>query len=126
MKTFTIPVDIYSIKVEFWYGSQEDAKNELENSNFPIKSDFNAEGNTLFEEGFDIIVWIKENYDPYSFIPTLSHEMNHATFFILKDVGVDYDEDTHNEAFTYLQDYLVEQALRKLKYFDGKKRNRKK
>ena len=44
-------------------------------------------------------------------IAALSHECLHATFFIMDESGVAYRSDTNNEAFTYLLEHLMRNAL---------------
>ncbi|MBU9472076.1 hypothetical protein [Burkholderia multivorans] len=48
-------------------------------------------------------------------IGTLSHELSHATFHILSDVGVTVKGDDSNETFCYMMGHLMFHALTKLK-----------
>lgn len=49
-------------------------------------------------------------------IAALTHELMHATFWILDFCHVDYDSNGSNEAFTYLMEYLTRNALEKEGY----------
>jgi hypothetical protein len=44
-------------------------------------------------------------------IDTLVHELAHATFHLLGDVGVTLEDGGANEAFTYAQAWLVREVL---------------
>jgi hypothetical protein len=52
---------------------------------------------------------------PPTDVPTLAHEISHATFKILGYVGVPVENDAANEAFCYLMGYLMQEALNQLK-----------
>lgn len=49
-------------------------------------------------------------------LQALVHECCHLAFFMLRDVGVSFDENDRNEVYCYLIDYLVGEifTLRKL------------
>ena len=50
-------------------------------------------------------------------IASVSHELLHATFLVLNHCYVSYnDESCGNEAFTYLHEYLLKNALEKEGY----------
>lgn len=44
-------------------------------------------------------------------VDTLVHELAHATFFLLGDVGVPVASGEDNEAFTYLQGFLMREVF---------------
>ena len=44
-------------------------------------------------------------------IDTFMHELAHAAFFILGDVGVPVEDGGNNEAYTYLLGFMVREAL---------------
>lgn len=48
-------------------------------------------------------------------VSVLSHECLHATFDILRQVGVKLTEKSE-EAYTYLQEYIFYKALKKIKW----------
>ena len=49
-------------------------------------------------------------------IAALTHELMHATFWVLDLCHVDYDPRGNNEAFTYLMEHLTRNALEKEGY----------
>ena len=44
-------------------------------------------------------------------VDTLVHELAHATFFLLGDVGIPVASGEDNEAFTYVQGFLMREVL---------------
>jgi len=46
---------------------------------------------------------------------TIAHELFHATDYVLNGIGVVYDRDSSDEAYTYLLNYLVDQFYAKVK-----------
>jgi hypothetical protein len=55
------------------------------------------------------------DYDPVE-ISNLSHELLHATHGILDFVGIEYTYGGSNEAYTYLHEFLLKNALREKGY----------
>lgn len=55
------------------------------------------------------------DYDPVA-ISNLSHELEHATYGILDFVGMQYRYGGNNEAYTYLHEFLLKNALREKGY----------
>ena len=55
------------------------------------------------------------SYDPVE-ISNMSHEILHAAFLILDFVGMEYMYQGNNEAYTYLQEFLLKNALNKEGY----------
>lgn len=54
-------------------------------------------------------------YDPTE-ISNLSHELLHATFLMLDYIGIEYAYNGNNEAYTYLNEFLLREALTKKGY----------
>lgn len=52
-------------------------------------------------------------------ISAMAHEMAHATFYIMRDVEIGVNSESE-EAFAYLQGYLLEEALKKDGWKEGK------
>ena len=50
------------------------------------------------------------DYNPID-ISNLSHELLHATFLILDFIGMEYSYNGNNEAYTYLHEFLLKNAL---------------
>ena len=53
-------------------------------------------------------------------IAALEHEVMHAVFFLMDFSGVDYTPWSNNEAFTYLGEHLMRNALERLGYEEVK------
>lgn len=59
------------------------------------------------------IIWINSNLPHNKLLGALSHELLHATFFILEIKGVPINYE-NSEPFTYLLEYLTEKCLDKI------------
>jgi len=71
-----------------------------------------------FSESGHFIVHLPKfsfEYNP-SEISNLSHELLHATFLILDFIGMEYRYQGNNEAYTYLLEFLLKNALVKKNY----------
>lgn len=75
-----------------------------------IEFDKTIKGRTIFLENNAQIVWLRDGRN----FPVLAHEMLHATAFILGKVGIEFSEKT-DEVYAYLQQYLIEQAIKVIK-----------
>lgn len=49
-------------------------------------------------------------------ISTMMHELLHATFLICDFIGIEYRYEGNNETYTYLQEFLLREALDKKGY----------
>lgn len=127
-----IPIGLYKTRLEIYAGSFRDFSKY-------IKSTYGDEHNIKTFE--NIIHYIEEDEDSSAmaastywcskarlaivYIPRVpkgiqdicvtAHEVSHVVFNILDDVGIS-TEVGNSEAFTYLQEYLLKNALDKKKY----------
>ena len=69
-------------------------------------------GYTMFTPGAPIIVWLKDLKN----ITTMSHELLHATSFILRDRGLKHTYDTE-EAYTYTFTDLLDKVMKNKRWF---------
>ena len=82
-----------------------------------FSGDTDSDGSTWFwEKGGRayIVVWVSNTLKKADFVKTLYHEVAHAIFFLMKRAGVD-PMDSYGEHFCYLQEYLFNQVVDKLK-----------
>jgi len=108
---YKIEVDIYTSKI---FLVLSDNPKKTFNTYAKKKQDW------VLEEDDDVGYFIRDNSGVYyMFIkpdPTLeefTHEIQHATFDILRDHGVVLSGESE-EAFTYLNDYLVKKLKQKV------------
>lgn len=119
---FIVSVDIYPFDIWFFFGDVEISfeklkeyltKKELKKfKNFVSEQDGNGGGFYHTESKKSVIQLYnipKNNLD----ICILNHEILHATFKILDNVGIYYSYSSE-EAFTYLFDYLCNKVYEKL------------
>jgi len=81
------------------------------------KRDLEMEGHgrtCMLENGATIIRLEKTKNKIGIDIPTLTHEIEHAVFFILNRVGITHTKES-DEIFSYYQAYVMKEAL---DYFD--------
>ena len=61
------------------------------------------------------ILWLKRLVPEPASIATATHEIFHATAWVMERVGVVYDEKS-DEAFAYLMEHLMKQLLQGMRY----------
>lgn len=118
-----IPCDIYKRGIWVFVGSLDELKSW-------VKTEFTYDDE---EEFVNMVLGLKKRNEAASFnydnhngqgvvhiydFPTdpkeyaaLSHELLHATFHVLNFCSVEYAYDGNNEAFTYLLEHLMRNAL---------------
>ena len=115
-----IRADVYSRGITIFIGPQKelfkfveevykDNKKLIENVKDTIDSE--ALGTTFTEDDGQSLIWIPKFPKTSGEIAILGHEILHATFILLNYCGVNYEYDGPNEAYTYLFEYLMGQAL---------------
>ena len=124
-----IPCDIYRRGVCIFVGKLNEFKKFIEKE-YPKEEDAEFRNMVLQTEECSSIalqifydkrdatchILIDElKYTP-KYIAKLTHELLHATFFILDFCGVGYYSDTNNEPFTYMLEHLVINAVEKYGY----------
>jgi len=110
---FEIPVDLYHSKVCFLIckdkeGARKFTEVWFESTCEPFKA--TAYGTTVFKQGYPTVVWLEHFPKTPSDYGALAHETGHAAFVMLRDLGMGFTDDSE-EAFTYLQEYLVTEFL---------------
>lgn len=119
-----IPIDIYRITpivfvgdfkdlISFvkrkTMGAEEDYADLLEGIGNDSKETYTFEASTYWNNKTrTLILYFPEFHKKPHDIDNMVHELSHATFIILDNVGIDIDV-SNNEAFAYLQGYLAEQ-----------------
>ena len=118
-----IQVPIYKKAVLLYCGSErellktvrrdlgEEVEEEVRNG---LGEEERYEGITLMTSTNDVIVHLPEKPKNNKGISTLTHELFHASSFILEGAGIPHTNDTE-EAYAYLLEYLVTEALDSLK-----------
>lgn len=90
---------------------EDEAKRYFRKQNINIENwGKTTEAHTWTLSGFYPFVWLR-GVKTKKQIGTLCHEITHACWFILKDVGISLSEDNH-EALTYMQSYAINQILK--------------
>jgi hypothetical protein len=79
-----------------------------------------VQGRTLFKPGYASVIWLPSFPKTINEYGSLIHETAHATFVLLRSRGLGFTLESE-EAFTYLQEYLASEFLRKAKKINGKK-----
>ena len=124
-KSGNIPIDIYRKSIFFIYSEWDDVIEELldnfelseeeiqEITDYPNKLG-NFEGLTFtLNNGADII-WISSKIQDHSeLINIAAHEATHAMFRIMDKVDMKRD-DNNEEAFAYLNGWIVQQIIQVL------------
>lgn len=105
-----------------WVVKEYDAPNEENFRNFVLETKSMSKAMAQFfycyRNGIGIVLISKFPKTPEE-IASVSHELLHATFLILNYCFVDYNEEScGNEAFTYLHEHLLRNALEKEGYDD--------
>ena len=119
-----IPVDIYRITPTVFVGdfkdlvsfvkrktmgAEEDYADLLEGIGNDSKETYTFEASTYWNNKTrTLILYFPEFSKKSHDISNMVHELSHAAFIILDNVGIDIDV-SNNEAFAYLQGYLAEQ-----------------
>lgn len=117
-----IQVPIYKKAVLLYCGSESgllktvrrDLGEEVEEVRNRLGAEEQYEGITLMTSTNDVIVHLPEKPKDSKGISTLTHELFHASSFILEGAGIRHTNDTE-EAYAYLLEYLVAEALDSLK-----------
>ena len=127
---FSIMIPIYKVELVISYGSDKkflkkswkDQPNmDIEKKNLyniAFKDTFKEKGkiggryNYYRDEDLHYIhIFEKKSWS--SLISDITHELSHATFEILRSRGIKYSTKSE-EAYTYLQGYLIEETIKKL------------
>ena len=120
-KIKTIPCDIYRWDVQVFLGSHEEfrkyVKNKLKDKGLLdiVDSEEPGIGDYYFTGG-KMIIRLEGFPTTPAQIGVASHEALHATMYILDWASVDYEKNGSNEAFTYLQEWILTSILDKHGY----------
>lgn len=100
-KHVTVCVEPNRVKAEAWFREQTDESRDLSR----------CLACTLYPKrnGSDIYVWLRHKDD----LTSLSHECLHCATWILDRIGQPFDF-VHDEALTYLHEFLFASALARL------------
>lgn len=126
-----IPCDIYKRGIEMFIGSPKELKeycqknyNEDEDDrefNYSLEHCSYGLADFHYGNGYGIVRIPKFPSTPEEIAYT-THELLHATMWILWYCGVEYNNDNiNNESYTYLLEHLVRNALEKKGYEDVEK-----
>lgn len=72
-----------------------------------------TQGRTLHLNNGAVVVWLREVPMGPTYIALLAHEVYHASCFILRNAGMEDGPHTE-EAWAYLQQYLLKEALQRV------------
>ena len=117
MQIFSVSTEIYgfSLKVVIEHDLKA-AVAYISKFDKECTSDFlkGCNGAYFEPEKHPAIIWLPKNPETPKEYGTLSHEVLHAVIALSRIVGLTLSEDSE-EAFTYLQGYITEQILKKIK-----------
>ncbi len=115
-KLCKIKIPLYKCHINIWICSPKVAfEKHKKTIYYDEDTVFQKEGGNIFiTDGVDSIIWIDNCGDRIDKISRLSHELLHATIYEFKHKGMYLENDNH-ECYTYYLQYIMEQALRKLK-----------
>lgn len=65
-----------------------------------------SKGSTLMLPANQTIIRLKTLPNKYEFMAIVAHEALHATSFILNKVGIPFDQENSEEAYTYLMQHI--------------------
>lgn len=124
---FAINLEIYPQTVAFFFGDpgNKEAMTAFVAKHFGVE-EFNEledpEGlaGQTYKYARGVLIWMPHSPRGVETIGTLVHEITHATFFIARNIGLDYSRRSE-EFFSYMNDYLMVQCLTHL-LEDGKKK----
>lgn len=130
---FSIQIELWSTRVDIAYGdSVKFFKKSLNPDNNPgenkperlkilekkilkqikPKNSLNVAGTYQYHRGSDIhLIVINPVQDALALVRIASHEANHAAFQILENIGIELAGQSE-EAYTYLQDYILFNILK--------------
>ena len=124
-KIKTIPCDIYNKQIQVFIGSNEEllkyAKKYLKDDALldiieKYSEDDDVNASYYYRANGSGIVHLYKYPTNAEEISWVAHECLHATFHLLDYVNVKYEQNGANEAFTYLHDWLLYNALDKKGY----------
>ena len=120
-KIKTIPCDIYRWDVDVFLGSHEEfrnyVKNKLKDKNLlDIVDDGEPGIGDFYFHGGPMRIRMGKFPETPKDIGVASHEALHATMYILNWADVKYEQNGSNEAFTYLQEWILTNILNKKGY----------
>jgi len=113
-KDFIIKLDVYPFHILVSIDQTDDqlkkvlktlkiAKSIIDN--MPTMSETST-GSTLMLPTNQTIIRLKTRPDKYEFMAIVAHEALHATSFILNKVGIPFDQENSEEAYTYLMQHI--------------------
>ena len=119
LKFFLIKGTVYPFDVLVTTANDEEVFNYIENNkkyklNDEEKSllEIHGNGKTTMLLGGQVIVRLKKAKTSIAIeLDVLSHELNHAVFFVFDRVGIKHTMDS-DEAFCYYQQYLLKEVLK--------------
>ena len=120
-KIKTIPCDIYRRNVQVFLGSHEEFRNYVKNKLkdkglLDVVDDGEPGIGDYYFNSDSMIIRIGGFPTTPAEIGVASHEALHATMYILDWANVKYEQNGSNEAFTYLQEWILTNILNKKGY----------
>lgn len=123
-----IDIDIYKVHLTVFVGSKKKFSEFLESSEDEDNKKFTQKVKEDIENDFQAVAstyWDKQNRVPILYLPKIStsledlevivHELSHVVFIILGDVNITVDM-YNDEAFAYLQGWLMKEIMDKEGY----------
>ena len=120
-KIKNIPCDIYRWNVNVFLGSHEEFRNYVKNKLkdkglLDVVDDGEPGIGDYYFNSDSMIIRIGGFPTTPAEIGVASHEALHATMYILDWANVKYEQNGSNEAFTYLQEWILTNILNKKGY----------
>lgn len=110
----TIKEKVYKHNLNFFY-SEEEMQNFADSKGCEITNlDGISPSCTYLRTTFEICIFMPKIKKSHLFYAELAHEIMHAVFRVMENVGVGYNKESE-EAFTYLHTYYMYELLKKLK-----------
>jgi len=125
-KYIDIFIEIYKMNlIIFWDSTGEEIakyvkkyskldSESIKDLNKDINSGCAGFSGSLYKDGIDKIIWLKEKPEKVHTFGVLYHELHHAVEFIADDKGFNGSSITSKEAKAYLFEYIVNYCNTKL------------
>lgn len=110
---YKISIPLYRAAIHVFLGSREDCAEAMRKENVPEKEIAEWLNETkgyegMYHEDDDFrLIWLQEIPTTVGKYSDLVHEIEHATFYLLKSRGLQHTEES-DEAYAYLSGYIFE------------------
>lgn len=113
---FIVKGSVYPYDIMVYFGDKKKLQKILRGYNLQIDGVEMTVGKCMMFPTNQTLIWLKEEPKSTEDLAVLQHEIFHAAFMILEDIGVKYCTES-DEAFAYLIQFITNEVYHELNMF---------